>query len=150
KGIGLDPEFAHKRLALSDTPPPQMTSTKQRDLERGNRIEVKWLSGPVATLRRELGIETPANRTVHATPKLHAGRAAPTRPTQDRVGCERRCAQRCANRIDSVMRGTTSNAPLSAMRNDCAMCATARDAPLSAMRLRTACTRRIRRSRRRR
>ena len=77
KGVGLDAKFADERLAFIDTLPPQMTSSMHGDLERGNRLEVKWLSGAVARLGRELGIETPANRAVYAALKLHAdGRSA--------------------------------------------------------------------------
>lgn len=77
KGVGLDAKFADERLAFIDTLPPQMTSSMHSDLERGNRLEVKWLSGAVARLGRELGVETPANRAVYAALKLHAdGRSA--------------------------------------------------------------------------
>ncbi|HWE22785.1 MAG TPA: 2-dehydropantoate 2-reductase [Myxococcales bacterium] len=77
KGVKLDSDFADQRLAFIDTLPPDMTSSMERDLERGNRLEVKWLSGAVARLGRELGIETPANRAVYAALKLHAdGRSA--------------------------------------------------------------------------
>ena len=77
KGVGLDAKFADERLAFIDTLPPQMTSSMHGDLERGNRLEVKWLSGAVARLGRELAIETPANRAVYAALKLHAdGRSA--------------------------------------------------------------------------
>ena len=72
KDVKLDPDFAEKRLAFIDTLPPDMTSSMLRDLERGNRLEVKWLSGAVARLGRELGIDTPANRAVYAALKLHA------------------------------------------------------------------------------
>ena len=73
KGVRLDADFAEKRLAFLDTLPPQMTSSMHRDLERGNRLEVKWLSGAVARLGRELRVDTPANRAVYAALKLHAG-----------------------------------------------------------------------------
>jgi 2-dehydropantoate 2-reductase len=78
KGIRLDADFAEKRLAFIDTLPPQMTSSMHGDLERGNRLEVPWLSGAVARLGRELRVETPANRAVYAALKLQAGgRAGP-------------------------------------------------------------------------
>ena len=72
KGIHLNPEEAEKQLAFADTLPAGMTSSMYRDLERGNMLEVGWLSGAVVRLGRELGVPTPANRAVHAAFKLHA------------------------------------------------------------------------------
>jgi 2-dehydropantoate 2-reductase len=72
KGVALDPDFAEKRLAFVDTLPAQMTSSMHNDLDRGNRLEVGWLSGAVVRLGRESGIATPANRAVDAALKLHA------------------------------------------------------------------------------
>ena len=43
------------------------------DLERGNRLEVSWLSGAVVRLGRAAGIPTPANGAIYAALKLHAG-----------------------------------------------------------------------------
>ena len=34
------------------------------DLERGNRLEVRWLSGGVVELGQQVAIETPLNRAV--------------------------------------------------------------------------------------
>jgi 2-dehydropantoate 2-reductase len=77
KGVQLEADHAEKRLAFVDTLPPHMTSSMHGDLERGNRLEVRWLSGAVARLGRELRVETPANRAVYAALKLHAdGRSA--------------------------------------------------------------------------
>jgi 2-dehydropantoate 2-reductase len=48
------------------------------DLERGNRLEVDWLSGGVAKLGREAGVATPANDEACAILAGHAaGRARP-------------------------------------------------------------------------
>ncbi len=41
-----------------------MTSSMYHDLERGNRLEVRWLSGGVVELGHEVGVETPLNRAV--------------------------------------------------------------------------------------
>jgi 2-dehydropantoate 2-reductase len=76
KDVNLDADFAEKRLAFIDTLPPGMTSSMLRDLERGNRLEVRWLSGAVARLGRDVGIDTPANRAVYAALKLLADGAA--------------------------------------------------------------------------
>ncbi len=76
KGVDLSPDFADQRLAFADTLPPGMTSSMHNDLERGNRLEVGWLSGAVVRLGRDAGIPTPANRAVYAALKLHAGGSA--------------------------------------------------------------------------
>jgi len=75
-GVDLSPDFADQRLAFADTLPPGMTSSMHNDLERGNRLEVGWLSGAVVRLGRDAGIPTPANRAVYAALKLHAGGSA--------------------------------------------------------------------------
>ena len=81
KGVALSPDFADQRLAFMDTLPPGMTSSMHNDLERGNRLEVAWLSGAVVRLGRAAGVPTPANRAVYAALKLHAGGAAQARQT---------------------------------------------------------------------
>ncbi|MET8009417.1 ketopantoate reductase family protein [Streptomyces sp. NPDC005271] len=64
KGVGLDPAFADDRLAFCDTLPAEMTSSMHNDLDRGNRLELGWLSGAVAELGAELGVDTPRNRAI--------------------------------------------------------------------------------------
>ncbi|MCC7347885.1 MAG: 2-dehydropantoate 2-reductase [Variibacter sp.] len=48
-----------------------MKASMAHDLERGNRLELDWLSGKVVSLGRELGVPTPANEAVYAILKLH-------------------------------------------------------------------------------
>jgi 2-dehydropantoate 2-reductase len=64
KGVPLRPDFAEDRLAFCDTIPATMTSSMQVDLERGNRLELPWLSGAVVDLGAELGVPTPANKVI--------------------------------------------------------------------------------------
>jgi 2-dehydropantoate 2-reductase len=46
------------------------------DLERGNRLEVRWLSGGVVELGKQVGVATPLNRAVADILAVHAnGRA---------------------------------------------------------------------------
>jgi 2-dehydropantoate 2-reductase len=53
-----------------------MTSSMAVDLERGNRLEVPWLSGGVVKLGAALGTPTPLNRAIADILALHAnGRA---------------------------------------------------------------------------
>jgi 2-dehydropantoate 2-reductase len=76
-GVALPADFADNRLAFADTLPHDMTSSMHHDLERGNRLEVDWLSGGVVELGRQAGVATPMNRAVSDILALHsAGRAA--------------------------------------------------------------------------
>jgi 2-dehydropantoate 2-reductase len=65
-GVALAEDYADQRLAFADTLPYDMTSSMAHDLERGNRIEVEWLSGGVVELGKEAGVATPANESVCA------------------------------------------------------------------------------------
>jgi 2-dehydropantoate 2-reductase len=71
-GVPLDAEFAENRMAFFDTLPPAMTSSMHGDLERGNRLELPWLSGGVVELGQSAGVATPVNRTITAVLALYA------------------------------------------------------------------------------
>lgn len=71
-GVALPEDFADNRLAFADTLPADMTSSMHHDLERGNRLEVDWLSGGVVDMGAKAGVPTPANRAVQALLALHA------------------------------------------------------------------------------
>jgi 2-dehydropantoate 2-reductase len=72
-GVALPADYADDRLAFGDTLPEDMTSSMHHDLEKGNRLEVEWLSGGVVRLGAEKGVPTPCNRAVCAILALHAG-----------------------------------------------------------------------------
>jgi 2-dehydropantoate 2-reductase len=63
-GISLPADHAERRLRLADDLAPDMTSSMHHDLERGNRLEVRWLSGGVVELGRAVGVATPLNRAI--------------------------------------------------------------------------------------
>jgi 2-dehydropantoate 2-reductase len=63
-GIDLPPDYAERRLKLADDVSPDMTSSLHHDLERGNRLEVRWLSGGVVELGGAVGVPTPLNRAI--------------------------------------------------------------------------------------
>jgi len=63
-GIDLREDYAEQRLRLADDLAPEMTSSMHHDLERGNRLEVRWLSGGVVELGRAVGVPTPLNRAI--------------------------------------------------------------------------------------
>jgi 2-dehydropantoate 2-reductase len=76
-GVALPENYAEDRLAFADGVPADMTSSMYHDLERGNPLEVAWLSGGVVQLGAKVGVPTPANRAVWDILALHAqGRKA--------------------------------------------------------------------------
>jgi 2-dehydropantoate 2-reductase len=82
--VGLPPGYADDRLGFVDGLPDAMTSSMHHDLDRGNRLEVPWLSGAVVDLGRRRGVPTPLNRAVTDILVLyadgHTGGAAGGRP----------------------------------------------------------------------
>jgi 2-dehydropantoate 2-reductase len=76
-GVALPEDYAEQRLAFADGLPADMTSSMHHDLERGNPLEVEWLSGAIVRLGEAKGVPTPANRAVWDVLALHAaGRKA--------------------------------------------------------------------------
>jgi 2-dehydropantoate 2-reductase len=71
-GVALSAEYAEDRLAFCDGLPAEMVSAMYHDLERGNRLEVDWLSGGVVELGQAVGMPTPVNRAVSDILALHA------------------------------------------------------------------------------
>lgn len=71
KGVALADDFADDRLKFGEGSPPSFKASMLHDLERGNRLELDWLSGYVVRLGRELGVATPANEAVYKMLKLH-------------------------------------------------------------------------------
>jgi 2-dehydropantoate 2-reductase len=79
KGVPLAANFADEGLAFVDTLPPGIPSSMQVDLERGNRLEMPWLSGAVVDLGRKLGVPTPANSRIVKELTPFADESAPIR-----------------------------------------------------------------------
>lgn len=71
-GVPLPADYAEQRLEFADGVSPEMTSSMHHDLERGNRLEVRWLSGGVVKLGQEVGVDTPLNRAVADILSVHA------------------------------------------------------------------------------
>jgi 2-dehydropantoate 2-reductase len=69
--VGLAEDYADNRLAFCDGLPADMDSSMHADLERGNRLEIKWLSGAVVELGKAVGVQTPINRAVCDILALH-------------------------------------------------------------------------------
>ena len=72
RGIALPEQYAEQRLALMDDLAAGMSSSMYQDLQRGNRLEVEWLSGGVAALGAAGGVPTPLNRAIADILALHA------------------------------------------------------------------------------
>lgn len=72
-GVALPEDFADDRLAFGDGLPADMTSSMHHDLDRGNPLEVNWLSGGVVQLGAAVGVPTPVNRAVCDILALHSG-----------------------------------------------------------------------------
>ena len=71
-GVALPENFADDRLAFGDSLPADMTSSMHHDLDRGNPLEVDWLSGGVVKLGEAVGVPAPANRAVRDILALQA------------------------------------------------------------------------------
>jgi 2-dehydropantoate 2-reductase len=71
QGVPLPPDYADERLSFTDTVPATMTSSMHHDLEHGNRLEVRWLSGDVVERGTRLGIATPCNRAIYDILSVH-------------------------------------------------------------------------------
>lgn len=70
-GVALSDEYIDERMKFSDTLPKTVKASMAGDLERGNRLELDWLSGKVVELARETGVPVPANEAVYTLLKLH-------------------------------------------------------------------------------
>jgi 2-dehydropantoate 2-reductase len=71
-GVNLAEDFADQQLTFADTVPEGMKASMAHDLERGNRLELDWLSGTVVRLGRQYGVPTPANAAVYAVLKPYS------------------------------------------------------------------------------
>ena len=72
RGVHLPADVVDRQIKFVDSLPADMVSSMLGDLERGNRLEVEWLSGAVARLGLEAQVPTPINRTIYAALKLYA------------------------------------------------------------------------------
>lgn len=61
RGVNLPEDYASQCMKLADDVSYSMTSSMYHDLEKGNRLELPWLSGGIVSLAQEAGIPVPAN-----------------------------------------------------------------------------------------
>jgi 2-dehydropantoate 2-reductase len=69
RGVKLADDLVAKTLAQADTFAPEMRASMAADLEAGGKLEAPWLSGAVARMAREAGLEAPVNHAVYAALK---------------------------------------------------------------------------------
>ncbi len=72
RGIALPADALQRVLGLTKHFPPVMKASMALDLDRGNRLEVPWLSGKVAELGRQFGVPTPTHGMMYAMLKPYA------------------------------------------------------------------------------
>jgi 2-dehydropantoate 2-reductase len=72
RGVALPADALDKILDFTGHMPPAMKASMALDLDRGNRLEVPWLSGKVAELGRQFGIPTPTHSMMYAMLKPYA------------------------------------------------------------------------------
>jgi 2-dehydropantoate 2-reductase len=63
-GVDLPADYVATAMQRADTVAADMTASMHHDLERGNKLEVRWLSGGVVELARAKGIASPLNRAI--------------------------------------------------------------------------------------
>ena len=69
RGVALADDLVAATLKMVDGLPAEMTSSMHGDLDAGGRLEAPWLSGAVARMAGEAGLEAPANRAIYAALK---------------------------------------------------------------------------------
>jgi 2-dehydropantoate 2-reductase len=65
-GVRLPSDALDKVLGFLGHAPPAMKPSMAIDLDRGNRLELPWLSGKVVELGRKLGVPTPTHGMIYA------------------------------------------------------------------------------------
>jgi 2-dehydropantoate 2-reductase len=66
KGIALPADALARTIDFIGHAPPAMKASMALDLERGNRLELPWLSGKVVELGRDLSVPTPTHDVLYA------------------------------------------------------------------------------------
>lgn len=66
KGVPLPADALGRIVEFIGHAPPAMKASMALDLDRGNRLELPWLSGKVVELGRQLGVPTPTHGTMYA------------------------------------------------------------------------------------
>jgi 2-dehydropantoate 2-reductase len=75
-GVALPADARERIVEMTGHFPPAMKASMALDIDRGNRLEVPWLSGKVAELGRQFGIPTPTHSMMYAMLKPYVMGAA--------------------------------------------------------------------------
>jgi 2-dehydropantoate 2-reductase len=76
RGVALPADARERIVEITGHFPPAMKASMALDIDRGNRLEVPWLSGKVAELGRQFGIPTPTHSMMYAMLKPYVMGAA--------------------------------------------------------------------------
>lgn len=71
RGVGLAADHLARLPAMIDALPGEMKASMAHDLERGQRLELPWLSGAVVRMGAEAGVPTPVHRAVWCALKAY-------------------------------------------------------------------------------
>src|SRR5262249_16051817 len=71
KGVALPESFFDEQVKFAENAPASFKASMAHDLERGNRLELDWLTGTVVKLGRELKVPVPTSEAVYAVLKPH-------------------------------------------------------------------------------
>ena len=77
RGVALADDVVDRRLAFTENFAPETYASMYHDLVAGKRIELAWLSGAVADMGRELGVEVPVHEGFRDTLKPFVNGGAP-------------------------------------------------------------------------
>jgi 2-dehydropantoate 2-reductase len=69
KSVELPANFFDEQVKFAESAQPGFKASMAHDLERGNRLELDWLTGTVAKLGCELNVPTPTSEVVYAVLK---------------------------------------------------------------------------------
>jgi 2-dehydropantoate 2-reductase len=69
RGISLPDDFVEESMRFANQFARETKSSMLGDLEAGGKLEVRWLSGAVARMSAEAGVDAPVNRAVFAALK---------------------------------------------------------------------------------
>ncbi|BDG61239.1 2-dehydropantoate 2-reductase [Caldinitratiruptor microaerophilus] len=76
-GVGLADDYPDRTAQFMNELPPTMKTSMQRDRERGRRLEVEAIHGPVVRLGRQHGVPVPVTETMYGLLKLYEPGAPP-------------------------------------------------------------------------
>lgn len=68
-GVALPASFFDEQVKFAESAQPGFKASMAHDLERGNRLELDWITGTVVSLGRKLKVPTPTSDAIYAALK---------------------------------------------------------------------------------